>query len=46
MIDQRIIAAVRDVKNLSKEGIIFKDITTILKDQELCSGIVDAFKRN
>ena len=43
MIDQRIKAAVRDVKDFPKEGIIFKDITPILKDQELCSAIVDAF---
>lgn len=46
MIDQRIKAAVRDVKNFPKEGIIFKDITPILKDQELCSAIVDAFVKH
>jgi len=43
MIDQRIKAAVRDVKDFPKEGIIFKDITPILKDQELCSSIVEEF---
>ncbi|MFD2873819.1 adenine phosphoribosyltransferase [Mucilaginibacter ximonensis] len=43
MIDQQIKAAVRDIADFPKPGIIFKDITTILKDPKLCEGIVDAF---
>jgi len=43
MIEQQIKAAVRDIPDFPKPGIIFKDITTILKDPELCDGIVDAF---
>lgn len=43
MIDQKIKAVVRDVKDFPKQGIIFKDITPILKDQELCTEIVTAF---
>lgn len=43
MIDQQIKAAVRDIPDFPKPGIIFKDITTILKDPILCGGIVDAF---
>ena len=36
-------STVRDVPNFPKEGIIFKDITPILENQELCSKIVDGF---
>lgn len=43
MIEQRIKAAIRDVPDFPKPGIIFKDITTILKDPKLCEDIVDAF---
>jgi len=43
MIDQQIKAAVRDISDFPKPGIIFKDITTILKDPKLCEAIVDAF---
>lgn len=43
MIDQQIKAAVRDIPDFPKPGIIFKDITTILKDPRLCEAIVDAF---
>lgn len=43
MIDQKIKSTVRDVKDFPKEGIIFKDITPILKDQKLCTEIVEAF---
>ena len=35
--------AVRDIPDFPKPGIIFKDITPILKDAELCSGVVDEF---
>jgi adenine phosphoribosyltransferase len=43
MIDQQIKAAVRDIPDFPKPGIIFKDITTILKDPKLCGAIVGAF---
>lgn len=34
-------AVIRDVKDFPKEGIIFKDITPILKDYALCDEIID-----
>jgi len=43
MIEQQIKAAIRDIHDFPKPGIVFKDITTILKDPALCTGIVDAF---
>ena len=43
MIEQQIKAAVRDIPDFPKPGIVFKDITTILKDPALCERIVDAF---
>jgi adenine phosphoribosyltransferase len=43
MLQQRIKNSLRDVPNFPKQGIIFKDITPLLKDQLLCSEIVDEF---
>ncbi|MEO8949299.1 MAG: adenine phosphoribosyltransferase [Mucilaginibacter sp.] len=43
MITQQIKAAVRDIPDFPKPGIIFKDITPILKNPALCQNIVDAF---
>jgi adenine phosphoribosyltransferase len=43
MIAEQIKAAIRDIPDFPKPGIIFKDITPILKDPELCIRIVDAF---
>lgn len=43
MIEQQIKAAIRDISDFPKPGIIFKDITPILKSPQLCEGIVDAF---
>jgi adenine phosphoribosyltransferase len=43
MIAEQIKAAIRDIPDFPKPGIIFKDITPILKDPVLCTGIVDAF---
>jgi len=43
MLQQKIKNSLRDVPNFPKPGIIFKDITPILKDQILCSEIVDEF---
>src|ERR1700712_1730794 len=43
MISQKIKAAIRDIPDFPKTGIIFKDITPILKDPALCRSIVEAF---
>jgi adenine phosphoribosyltransferase len=42
MIESRIKAIVRDVHDFPKPGIVFKDITPILKDPLLCEEIVAA----
>lgn len=43
MIADQIKTAIRDIPDFPKPGIIFKDITPILKDPALCQNIVDAF---
>lgn len=43
MIEQQIKDAIRDIPDFPKPGIIFKDITPILKDPVLCENIVNAF---
>ncbi|TWR27278.1 adenine phosphoribosyltransferase [Mucilaginibacter achroorhodeus] len=43
MIEQQIKAAIRDIPDFPKPGIIFKDITPILKDPVLCENINSAF---
>jgi len=43
MIEQQIKSAIRDIPDFPKPGIVFKDITPILKDPILCIKIVDAF---
>jgi len=43
MIEQQIKAAIRDIPDFPKPGIVFKDITPILKDPVLCERVVDAF---
>jgi len=43
MIEAQLKAAIRDVPDFPKPGIIFKDITPILKDAELCKAVVDTF---
>lgn len=40
-IDERLKAVVRDVPDFPKPGIIFKDITPILKDPDLCDAVAD-----
>ncbi|HYK76097.1 MAG TPA: adenine phosphoribosyltransferase [Daejeonella sp.] len=42
MIQTKLQAAIRDVPDFPKPGILFKDITRILKDAALCSEIVVA----
>src|SRR5688572_12238933 len=36
-------AAIRDVPDFPKPGILFKDVTPVFKDPELCTRILDAF---
>jgi len=43
MISERIKSVVRDIPDFPIEGIVFKDVTPIFKEGELCSGIVDEF---
>ncbi len=43
MIESEIKSIIRDIPDFPKEGILFKDITPILKDPHLCLRIVDAF---
>lgn len=43
MIEQKIKNVVRNVPDFPKEGIMFKDITPILQDVELCKEITIAF---
>jgi len=43
MIEQRLKETIRNIHDFPKPGIIFKDITPILKDHQLCSDIVNAF---
>lgn len=45
MIAEQIKAAIRDIPDFPKPGIVFKDITPILKDPVLCQNIVDAFAK-
>jgi adenine phosphoribosyltransferase len=42
MMETKIKQIVRDVNDFPKPGIVFKDITPILKDAELCNAIVVA----
>ncbi|QKJ32582.1 adenine phosphoribosyltransferase [Mucilaginibacter mali] len=43
MIAEEIKKAIRDIPDFPKPGIVFKDITPILKDAALCDRILDAF---
>lgn len=43
MLEEKIKRVIRDIPDFPQPGIIFKDITPILKDAELCREIVDAF---
>ena len=43
MLEEKIKSSIRDVPDFPKQGIVFKDITPILKDPKLCSEIVDGF---
>ena len=43
MIEQRLREVIRDIPDFPKPGIIFKDVTPILKDIALCNTILDRF---
>ncbi|QBQ42137.1 adenine phosphoribosyltransferase [Sphingobacterium psychroaquaticum] len=43
MLEAHLKEIIRDIPDFPQPGIIFKDITPVLKDQALCSQIVDAF---
>lgn len=43
MIDQQLKDVIRDVPDFPKPGIVFKDITPILKNIHLCQRILEAF---
>jgi adenine phosphoribosyltransferase len=43
MISVDLKSTVRDIPDFPKPGIMFKDITPILKDAKLCSAVIDAF---
>lgn len=43
MLEQKLRNAIRDVPDFPKPGILFKDITPILHNPQLCDEIVDAF---
>jgi len=43
MISEKLDKAIREVPNFPKQGINFKDITTLLLDPELSTEIIDAF---
>jgi adenine phosphoribosyltransferase len=45
-LSDRIRSVIRDVPDFPKPGIIFKDITPLLQDPELCSAIVDGLCRD
>ena len=50
MIEQKLRAAIRDVPDFPRPGIVFKDITPILQDPDLCRAAVECmaqrFDRN
>lgn len=41
MVEERLKAVIRDIPDFPKPGIVFKDITPVLKDQELCKELVE-----
>lgn len=43
MLEEKLKRIIRDVYDFPKPGIVFKDITPLLQDAELCEEMVDAF---
>ena len=44
-LDRRIRQQIRDIEGFPKEGVVFKDITTVLRDGDLFRDIIDHFAR-
>ena len=45
MLEQKIKNSIRDVHDFPKKGILFKDITPVFQDQQLCSEIITEFEK-
>ena len=45
-LENRIKAAIRDVPDFPKPGILFRDITPVLEDPLLCASIIDGFQKS
>lgn len=45
MLEQKIKNSIRDVVDFPKPGILFKDITPIFHDQQLCNEIINEFAK-
>lgn len=43
MIEAKLRSVIRDIPDFPKPGIVFKDITPIFKDPQLCTDIIEAF---
>lgn len=43
MISERLKSVIRDIPDFPKPGIIFKDVTPIFKDAQLCTEVIEAF---
>lgn len=46
MLDHKLKNVIRDIPDFPSPGIIFKDITPILKDPNLCMEVIEAFADN
>jgi adenine phosphoribosyltransferase len=44
MIEEKLRAAIRDIPDFPKPGIVFKDIIPIFQDPQLCTEIIDTFE--
>lgn len=42
-VEERLKLAIRDIPDFPKPGILFKDITPVLQDPQLCKEIIDEF---
>ena len=45
LIEEKLKAAIRNVPDFPRQGILFRDITPVLKDAGLCKEVVEAFAR-
>jgi adenine phosphoribosyltransferase len=46
MLEQKIKNALRDVPDFPKKGILFKDITPVFQNQQLCTEILEEFTKS